>query len=372
MSALKFADFTHDINTEEVIECLRLFNLPIPDYVNKYYYYRRDLRVYLNNTDYINHEGLTQPRITKTKILAFHARKIKEQDDTRIRLAKQRTIEDHIQTAKDAIKKAINLIHEQQHPILQNKDKLIIPDAPLIKNKQNYYTPENQELYDYLDKHSSKFVSKHRDFLIINYPYDLDQAVEQLVVYEKYQPTDTKERKDNGEPIITYYFNSISSLDDIYDALQRVFQIEAKPFKIHFQLSGVFETQEFDYEKYEEKYTYEAREILWKNYKSSIPIIVKNKQNLDECKLYIESILTSYETTTSNNKLTIVNSVAFTVSRMRKTTGHIKELPIEFKNSKFIIVDDEDDKLCWYRFLACCLYPELTYYYEDISLSNDP
>ena len=52
---------------------------------------------------------------------------------------------------------------------------------------------------------------------------------------------------------------------------------------------------------------------------------------------------------------------AFTTSRMRKVSGYIKELPSEFKSQhKHIIVDDEDDQLCWYRFLACCLYPELT------------
>ena len=275
------------------------------------------------------------------------------------RFNKQRVIEDRIRTAREALDDAINLIRQQQHTILQNNDRLIIPDAPLIKNKQNYYTPENEELYDYLDKHYTKFSNKHRDFLIINEPHDLDRAVEQLVAYDKYKETDIKERKDNGKPIITYYFNSISSLDDIYEALQEVYNKEVKPFKIHFQLSGVFETQEFDYETYEEKYTYEAREIIWKNYKSSIPIIVKNKQNLEECKLYIETVLSSYETTTSNNKLSIVNSIAFTVSRMRKVSGHIKDLPIEFKKQhNNIIVDDEDDNLCWYRFLACCLYPE--------------
>ena len=71
-------------------------------------------------------------------------------------------------------------------------------------------------------------------------------------------------------------------------------------------------------------------------------------------------MLNSYETTTSNNKLTIVYAVSFTVSRMRKVTGHIKDLPNEFKNNNHIITDNEDDKLCWYRFLACCLFSELT------------
>lgn len=85
---------------------------------------------------------------------------------------------------------------------------------------------------------------------------------------------------------------------------------------------------------------------------------MKNKQNLDECKLHTETVLRSYETTTSNNKLSIVNSIAFTISRMRKVSGPIKDLPIEFKHPKFIIVDNEDDHLCWYRFPTCYMYPE--------------
>ena len=77
--------------------------------------------------------------------------------------------------------------------------------------------------------------------------------------------------------------------------------------------------------------------------------------------MYIETVLNSYETTTSSTKLTIVNSVSFTISRMRKVTGHIKDLPQIFKSQKnHIIADDEDDCLCWFRFLACCLYPKLT------------
>ena len=71
--------------------------------------------------------------------------------------------------------------------------------------------------------------------------------------------------------------------------------------------------------------------------------------------MYIESNLNSYETSSSSTKLTIVGSISFTVSRMRKVTGHIKDLPEEFIKNDFIISDNEDDKLCFYRFLAICL-----------------
>ena len=201
-----------------------------------------------------------------------------------------------------------------------------------------------------MNKHYNSFISKHKDFLIINIPYDFDKAVEKLSYYDNYSSSKTVERNDisKNKPIIIYYFNDISSLQDIYDKLQEVFLAELKPFKIHFQLSGIFETYNLDLETREETYTYEAREIRWKNYQSSIPIIIKNTKNINLVKLYIESTLSSYETTSSNNKLTIVSSISFTVSRRIKITGKIEGLPEEIIKSKSVIADNIDDKLCWY------------------------
>lgn len=56
----------------------------------------------------------------------------------------------------------------------------------LLKIKPNYYIPENQELYEYLDNEYDKITSKNSDFGIINPSYDLDKAIEQYTNYEKY------------------------------------------------------------------------------------------------------------------------------------------------------------------------------------------
>ena len=346
-------------------------NLPIHETRGNTQANRSTLRNYLNRTDYINNEGLSEPRITFRKINNYITRKIKEQDDeffnhfnkeqykydnkldelirknTHEKLNKRRKINDDnnnnnkndnnkliaekIRIAKEALDEAMNLIKSQQHHFLQ-------------------FEPENQELYDYLNKHYNSFISKHKDFLIINIPYDFDKAVEKLSYYDKYSSSKTVERNDisKNKPIIIYYFNDISSLQDIYDKLQEVFLAELKPFKIHFHLSGIFETYNLDLETREETYTYEAREIRWKNYQSSIPIIIKNTEDINLVKLYIESTLSSYETTSSNNKLTIVSSISFTVSRMIKITGKIEGLPEEIIKSKSVIADNIDDKLCWY------------------------
>lgn len=65
------------------------------------------------------------------------------------------------------------------------------------------------------------------------------------------------------------------------------------------------------------------------------------------------------KTSSSSKLLSIVETIVFMVSRMLKISGKVKGLPEVFIKSKSIVVDNEDDHLCWHRFLALCLYPEL-------------
>ena len=177
--------------------------------------------------------------------------------------------------------------------------------------------------------------------------------------YNSFPASKVVNRIDENCPTITYYFNQISSLDNIYNYLKEVFSTEIKPFKLHFQLSGVFESPKYDFENDVELYEYEAKKIIWKNYRESIPTLIQLPQDIEIVKLYIESVLHSYETTQSNTKLTIVGSIAFTISRMIKITGKINGLPDVFTKSRSIIVDNVDDNLCWYRAVSNCLNPKL-------------
>ena len=84
--------------------------------------------------------------------------------------------------------------------------------------------PENNEIFEYLSEFGHEFKSKHTDFLIVNVPEDYDKAVEAWRSYVKYADSDYNEREDidTYEPIYIYCFNSISSLNSIYDGLQQV------------------------------------------------------------------------------------------------------------------------------------------------------
>ena len=89
-------------------------------------------------------------------------------------------IEQAVKRAHDAVKDAIRLINESKPNLKKVEPKLINDKSHLLE----YYVPENQELYEYLDKFNHKITSKNNDFLIINEPHDFDKAVETLNRYE--------------------------------------------------------------------------------------------------------------------------------------------------------------------------------------------
>ena len=157
---------------------------------------------------------------------------------------KKEKLENAIKRAYEAVDNAIKLIkqYNKEENLKKIEQKEIHDKSHLLE----YYIPENEELYEYLDKFNNKFKSKHNDYLMINEPHDFDKAVEVWDYYTKYDKDYVDKEEYNGSPIVIYYFNQISSLNQIFESLQQVFDRELKPFKIHFQLSGVFETPVHD------------------------------------------------------------------------------------------------------------------------------
>lgn len=270
---------------------------------------------------------------------------------------RQQQIEANIKTARDALDKAIQLMKDE---------KVLLRPLPPRTNKQPQryadirFNHENAELIEYLKKFGHGFKSKNESYLVVNEPNDYIKAVEALLHYKKYDNeyiTD-REDEDNKEPIKIYYFNHLTSLDDVFKGLQTVFDNEIKPFKIFFQFTGIFETPKADGDN---EYDYEAREINWTHYKGETPMIVRLPEDLNKVKMYIETKLYEHETpSTSNTKLTIINSISFTVSRLIRITGRIDKVSKLFGRNKFVVTDNVDDKLCWYRFLAICLNTKLS------------
>ena len=197
-----------------------------------------------------------------------------------------------------------------------------------------------------------------------NVPHEYERALHLLIQHrQSLKDQEVVTKNQNKDPIVVYYLNSFSTIDDIFNHIENiVFKSERKPFKLTFELSGIFE---IPIKQHDEiiHYEYEKRIINAVNYKysSNIPITVQSNIDLDKIKFYIESVLHNYEVSESSVKLTFVSSVAFTISRLVKITGKLI-LPEELVKSKLIITDNEDDKMCWYSFLAVCVNPKLLNY----------
>lgn len=234
---------------------------------------------------------------------------------------------------------------------------------PLTPYHQKLFEANNNELIDFFQNFGHDFNSKDVDYLIVNEPHDYSTALNVLKQHQSKYNKDHEivTKNKNKDPIIMYYLNKFTSLNDIFDFLNNVvFKSERKPFKLTFELSGVFETPIRENEEVT-RYEYDNRIISAVNYKyhTNIPIVIQMNADLDKIKYYIETVLHNYEVSESSVKLTFVSSVGFSVHRMVKVAGRIESLPEEVIKSKLIITDNEDDGLCWYRFLAICVNPKL-------------
>ncbi|WP_334089833.1 hypothetical protein, partial [Helicobacter typhlonius] len=235
---------------------------------------------------------------------------------------------------------------------------------PLKPYAQKLFEAQNEELINFFKDFGHDFQSKDIDYLVVNVPHEYELALNLLEQHRKaLKDQEVVTKNQNKDPIVVYYLNSFSTIDDIFNYLEDVvFKSERKPFKLTFELSGIFE---IPIKQHDEiiRYDYEKRVINAINYKysSNIPITVQTNSDLEKIKFYIESVLHNYEVSESSVKLTFVSSVAFTISRLVKITGKL-QLPEELVKSKLIITDNEDDKMCWYRFLAVCVNPKLLNY----------
>ncbi|KAK8886403.1 hypothetical protein M9Y10_041866, partial [Tritrichomonas musculus] len=248
-----------------------------------------------------------------------------------------------------------NMLNE----LLNNKPLLKpLPPTEMKQLKpyaQKLFEAQNEELINFFENFGHDFQSKDYDYLIVNIPHDYDQALNLLIQHRKsLKDHDVVIKNKNKDPIVVYYLNSFSNIDDIFNYLENVvFKAERKPFKLTFELSGIFESPIKQHEASPGqspeiiRYDYEKRVINATNYKysSNIPITVQMNADLDKIKYYIESVLHNYEVSESSVKLTFVSSIAFTVHRLVKVTGKL-QLPEELIKSRLIITDNEDDKLC--------------------------
>ena len=309
------------------------------------------LRKYIDSDEYF-YNNLHKYKINDP-IDEYHKRKTQDKFNSQINTEKY-----VIHTQKANYKSMLDELLSNK-PLLRPLPPLEM--KPLKPYAQKLFEAQNEELINFFKDFGHDFQSKDIDYLIVNVPHEYELALNLLNQHRKsLKDHEVVTKNKNKDPIVVYYLNSFSNIDDIFNYLENVvFKSERKPFKLTFELSGIFEIPVKQHDEII-RYEYEKRAINAINYKysSNIPITVQMNADLDKIKFYIESVLHNYEASESSVKLTFVSSVAFSVHRLVKITGKL-QLPEELIKSRLIITDNEDDNLCWYRFLAICLYPDM-------------
>lgn len=137
---------------------------------------------------------------------------------------------------------------------------------PLKPYAQKLFEGQNEQYIEFIKQFGHDFKSLDEEQLIVNEPHDREQALRLLQRHHtKYHEETVKVEKEN-DPIVVYYLNRISTLDDRFNYLSNtVFKQERKPFKLTFELSGIFETPINSNNGEAIRYEYEARTINLSN-----------------------------------------------------------------------------------------------------------
>ena len=245
---------------------------PPPDHLNP-------PKRYDQSDDYIN-------RINKRKddALFNELHKLKHKDVMAHRAADEILNEFNKHRAQtkfnDKLKKETTTIHaskanyQRMLKDLINNKPLLRPLAPEIMKElkpyhQKLFEGENELFIDWISNFGHEFESKDVDHLIVNIPHDYSQAKRLLREHQSLytKDSDIVTKNKNKDPIVVYYLNKFKDLDDIFGYLENtVFKSERKPFKLTFELSGIFETPIKQNDEVI-RYDYEKRAIYGTNYK---------------------------------------------------------------------------------------------------------
>ena len=178
------------------------------------------------------------------------------------------------------------------------------------------------------------------EILEINEPHDFDNCYIVYVENErqmKYSELDVDKKNINNEPVQLYYINkNLHDFDKIFSIIEKIYDVESKPYKITFCVGGIYETEVND-----STFTYAYKEPNYNESKRQIPITIHTKEDLNILMCYINDYMYDIHelTKTSREKLCWITSICFNVSRCHKINYVNKQwLPIEIINSRFIII----------------------------------
>ena len=124
----------------------------------------------------------------------------------------------------------------------------------------------------------------------INEPHDFDSCYNVYVENErqmKYSELDVDKKKIDNEPVQLYYINkNLHDFDKIFSTIERIYDVESKPYKITFCVGGIYETEVND-----KSFTYEYKEPNYNESKRQIPITIHTKEDLNILMCYINDYM---------------------------------------------------------------------------------
>lgn len=97
----------------------------------------------------------------------------------------------------------------------------------------------NRDISKFIDIHQGMIDNNTYSYFVINYPHDIDAEVAWLLTFANYDKTAISSDKLYGEPIVNYYYIYLCSIDDIYAALNEIFNIELTRLQYKPNLSSI-------------------------------------------------------------------------------------------------------------------------------------
>ena len=190
---------------------------------------------------------------------------------------------------------------------------------------------ENSEVQLYREKYNNddnltlnEFYDEYRKIILINDPNDVDKFNKilkeakgcyistHMTVTNKGQKADLT-LLNPEEPYVSYYLNDIENVEMIYELIDRIYEIEDKPFKINIDFGTIWEKRNVN------DYNYSFKHPKFEDAKRHPPVIVRNIETKELAKTHIDSIINymiTYPVGESNTKLICIYSVMIKVFRL--------------------------------------------------------
>jgi hypothetical protein len=252
------------------------------------------------------------------------------------------------------------IIQQAQEEIRKNEEEIIAYNR--ILDRQRYDIEMELERMRYHDRRVTKIksdlenenLSGDLSCIFLNKPENYLEFFKKLQEFRTNNPSQRTQKFMPGkEPYNLYGYNHPSSIQEIENCFDEIFNVNTKPFKTTFGLGYIIE----DVLKKDEKEIFQYR-IYPPQQQLITPTIIQNdidKNNYNNTikdkiqDLYERSV--SHEDASSRMRIIAVISIAFWHFSLQSSTGKLPLLD-KFIKDKYLFCYNEDNNLCFFAAVA--------------------